>query len=419
MGSHSSSPHLFLFLLLSVVFFRPAAPAEALDGAAADEKQDRNALEIIIGGGGRQIDVDPSGITKTWRGRNVCKYKGFDCARLPDKGKVKGVTGVNLNGKGLGNSRGNLSLNGFIEKLEDLVYFHANTINFNSIFFKNISKKKLRYFYELDLSNNKLKGGFPRAVLSGNRLTFLDLRFNSLTGRLPPEVFDLDLRALFLNNNGFNGKIPDNIGRTRVFYLTLASNKFEGPLPESLVTNSTSNRLIEVLFTNNLLSGCLPYQIGLLKRNALFDVSINRLKGPIPHSFACLREMRLLNLSYNEFSGVVPETICKLPKLDKLSLQNNYFTQVGPECRKRILQKRLDVSMNCIIDLPRQRKPSDCKKFYLKPFKCPNERLLSKVPCKLDHLLADVDASESDPAQDIAPSPAYAALDPEYTYPHN
>lgn len=356
------------------------------------------------------------GVLKTWRGGNVCEYKGFACLVLPDEGE-KGVTGVDFNGFGLGGKNGSLPLDGFIDGLEDLVFFHTNSNKVTSLLTDKISK--FRYLFELDLSNNQLTGGFPPAVLTATNLTFLDLRFNDLRGPLPPEVFELDLRALFLNNDGFSGNIPVNIGRTPVFYLTLSSNEFVGPIPSSLGTGNTSEKLIEVLLLNNRLSGCLPYQIGLLKRNTVFDASINRLKGPIPQSFSCLSEMRLLNLSYNTLSGVIPESVCQLPNLISLSLQYNYFTQVGPQCRKLIKSKKLDVSMNCIIDLPSQRDQSECKKFYSKRTPCPSENLVSHVPCTLDHLLHDVDTSKSEVAQEIAASPTYAALDPERRYSHN
>nr|CAD1824927.1 unnamed protein product [Ananas comosus var. bracteatus] len=111
----------------------------------------------------------------------------------------------------------------------------------------------LRFFYELDVSNNKLTGAFPADVLSLNNATFLDLRFN---GPFPEQ-------------QQLHGAAPADLGLTPAQYLTLANNKFAGPIPSSI--GQAANTLLEVLFLNNLLSGCLPYEIGLLKKATVFD----------------------------------------------------------------------------------------------------------------------------------------------------
>ncbi|KAI6699271.1 hypothetical protein NL676_013595 [Syzygium grande] len=351
---------------------------------------------------------DPKNATATWvgKGKKICKYKGFSCATVPGY-KMLGLAGADFNGFGFCNDKGPLTIDDFIEDLPDLVFFHTNSNNITGRIPVKISK--IKYFYELDLSNNKLQGAFPMSVLGATNLTFLDLRFNSLIGPIPPQVFTLDLQVLFLNNNYFTGTIPENLGRTPVSYLTLANNKFTGPIPRSI--GQASKTLLEVLFLNNKLSGCLPYEIGLLKKTTIFDASINQLTGPIPQSFGCLQQMYRLNLSSNYLFGTVPETVCLLPKLKSLTLNNNYFTQVGPECRELIKKKRLNVRMNCILGLPSQRSPEECAAFFSKKIKCPNERSMLYVPCKISQSIAE-DASKGSLTREIAPapSPTYAAL---------
>lgn len=353
-------------------------------------------------------NCDPKKVTATWNGtgEKICKYRGFTCATVPGY-NMKGLAGIDFNSFGFCNDKGQLPIDNFIEKLPDLVFFHTNSNNITGRIPSNLSK--LKYFYELDLSNNKLRGAFPLTVLGATNLTFLDLRFNNLTGPIPAQVFTLDLEVLFLNNNEFNGAIPENLGKTPVSYLTLANNKFTGPIPRSI--GQTSKSLLEVLFLNNQLSGCLPYEIGLLKKTTTFDASINQLTGPIPHSFGCLQQMNQLNLSCNHLYGPVPETVCVLPKLSALTLNNNYFTQVGPECRKLILKKKLDVRMNCILGLPSQRSPAECDAFFSKKVKCPNEKSMRYVPCKISQSNAE-DPSKGSVTPEIAPapSPSYAAL---------
>ncbi|KAM1030981.1 hypothetical protein ACFX15_034122 [Malus domestica] len=324
-----------------------------------------------------KIKSDPKGFAKTWKGPNVCRYKGFVCAVHPVY-KQKTVSGIDINGAMLGGDNNKLPLDGFLDKLEDLVFFHANSNNFTGSV--PIGTAMLRYFYELDLSNNKLSGGFPYEVLTATNLTFLDLRFNFFAGPVPARVIKLDVDVLFLNNNCFTQQIPDDLGSSPAHYFTFANNNFTGPIPRSI--GQASRTLYEVLFLGNKLSGCLPYEIGYLNQATVFDASSNCLTGPIPASFACLAKIEFLNLAKNQLYGPVPEMVCMLSNLENLSLADNYFTEVGPECQKLIDRKKLDVSRNCILDQPNQRINEECATFFSMPIKCPNEKEMINIPCK-------------------------------------
>lgn len=313
-----------------------------------------------------------------------------------------------MNGQGISGRSGQVDLKDLIEDIsEDLVFFHINSNNFSG----NIPSEiiKVPRFYELDLSNNKFGGPFPKPILSTN-LTILDLRFNKFTGPLPPEVFQLDLDVLFLNNNEFSGNIPKNIGKLTVLYLSLARNKLTGSIPNSI--GEASRNLVEILLLDNQLSGCLPYEIGLLKNIRLFDASFNQLTGPIPYSFGCLDKLKIMNISNNHLYGEVPESLCKLGDLEKLQFKLNYLTQVGPECRKLIKNGVLDVSMNCIFDLPSQRTRKECQDFFSKSYVCPDaHRLTTYLPCKIPRSGEEETSRRTKEAMPPSPSyPSYAAL---------
>ncbi|KAJ0965363.1 hypothetical protein J5N97_026501 [Dioscorea zingiberensis] len=265
---------------------------------------------------------------------------------------------------------------GFVDRLPDLAIFHANSNNFSST---SPDLKNLKFFYELDFSNNNLTGPFPSNLLPLFNLTFLDLRFNHFVGAVPPAAFNLNVSILFLNNNNFSGPIPDNLGDTKAIYLTFANNHFTGPIPRSI--SRTSDTLLQVLFLNNKLSGCLPYEIGLLKKTTIFDAGSNCITGPIPLSFGCLRCMEELSFANNRLYGNVPDELCKIPKLTNLSLSGNYFTSLGESCWMLIKRKVLDVKHNCIPWLPDQRPKAECEKFFSKQkINCP---LIKYIPCKL------------------------------------
>ncbi|KAG8384347.1 hypothetical protein BUALT_Bualt04G0108700 [Buddleja alternifolia] len=324
------------------------------------------------------ITNDPQGIIETWTGDNVCNFRGFVCdTTISTKRRQVAIAKFN----GFNFSVKPQAIKILLEGLTDIIVFHVNTNNFIGEVPFGISK--ISSLFELDLSNNKLAGEFPKAILTATNLTFLDLRFNKLTGTLPPDVFKLDLDVLYLNNNQFTGNIPETLGKTPALYLTLANNKLTGPIPKTI--NQASNTLLEALLSGNQLSGCLPYELGLLKKAYLFDVSTNHLTGPIPHSFGCLQNMQYLNLSCNQFYGAVPESLCMVKNMFELTLKSNYFTEVGPECRNLIKKGRLDVRMNCILDLPSQRSAADCAAFFLKRPTCPDPKSMNYVPCKIGH----------------------------------
>ncbi|KAK4360645.1 hypothetical protein RND71_019597 [Anisodus tanguticus] len=195
----------------------------------------------------KTITSDPFGKTKTWVGKNICKdYEAFIC----DKNRIVGINfnGFNFDGK-------NLSFKNFIEKIKTLVIIHFNSNNFTVCFLPVVQSK----IEPTTAQYIACKRGFNR------------------------QVFTLDLDVLFLNNNGFSGTIPENLGRTAALFLTLANNKFTGGIPKSI--GNARETHFEVLFLNNQLFGCLPYEIGLLKLATVFDASKNKLTGPIPQSF--------------------------------------------------------------------------------------------------------------------------------------
>ncbi|XP_054792627.1 uncharacterized protein At4g06744-like [Prosopis cineraria] len=390
-------------------------------------RSEREALEIIIGGGGapspsddsppadclspflvkaRQVLLnfaktidDPNCFTSTWDPNDTpCNYKGVKCDAYPNQNKDQAVSGLDFNQAGFSGLKGSsLRLSGILDSIPELTFFHVNSNNFSGEVPKKIMEYK--FFFELDLSNNRLQGCFPMEVLSNNdKLLFLDLRFNSLTGPVPPELFTRDLDVIFINNNQFSGNLPWNFGHTRARYLTFANNRFTGRIPRSI--GNTSKTLTEVLFLGNQFSGCLPYEVGFLKKATVFDVSNNSLTGPIPESFACLEKIRFLNLAHNKFYGAVPESVCELPGIrndGNLTLRGNYFTEVGPICWKLIKSKVLDVSQNCIKGLPNQKSPEECYKFLSCVKPCADEQSLKVVPCRKYYPKYDETASPPAP----------------------
>ncbi|KAL0438844.1 UNVERIFIED_CONTAM: hypothetical protein Slati_2367400 [Sesamum latifolium] len=269
------------------------------------------------------ITSDPLNMTASWVGADICNYRGFYCESPPDNKSTIALASIDFNGFQLSAP----TLDGFLDQLPDIALFHANSNNFAGAISPNIAK--LQYLYELDISNNKFSGPFPTALLGMDSLSFLDVRFNSFSGAIPQQLFSKDLDALFINNNNFMMRLPDTIGSGRILYLTPANNKFFGPIPRGIA--KALENLSEILLLNNLLSGCLPYELGLLKQAVVFDAGNNFLTGPLPFSLACLEKLEVLNFSGNLLYGHIPEVLCGLGNLANLSLSDNYFLEADQE----------------------------------------------------------------------------------------
>ncbi|XP_004505256.1 uncharacterized protein At4g06744-like [Cicer arietinum] len=325
---------------------------------------------------------DSTGYTNNWKkSASVCNFNGILCDTFPNTIE-QAVAGLDLNQARLsGKECTDIPLNGILDSIQELTFFHVNSNNFSGSIPKQITN--YLYFYELDLSNNNLIGEFPNEVIQSKQLVFLDLRFNHLYGSIPSQLFEKDLDVIFINNNQFTQCLPENFGSTPARYLTFAHNQFTGQIPKSI--GNAFKTLTEVLFLGNKFEGCLPFEIGYLKKATVFDVSQNLLTGPIPASFGCLEKIQFLNLASNKFYGTVPESVCVLPGIrnnGNLSLSDNYFTSIGPACWSLIKYRILDVSKNCIPGIPNQRSPRECYEFQCKKKACSNHESLSYVPCK-------------------------------------
>ncbi|KAL6527367.1 hypothetical protein OROGR_016457 [Orobanche gracilis] len=322
------------------------------------------------------ITSDPFNITDTWTGADVCRYTGFYCEAPPDDESAIAIASIDFNGFGLSSP----SIVGFLDQLPDIAIFHANSNRFSGPFPPTIVG--LPYLYELDISNNLFSGPVPPSIFRMDGLSYLDVRFNHFTGSIPPEIFTGDIDFLFLNNNDFMARLPDEIGPdTNILYLTLANNKFFGPIPRGI--SRALSGLSEILLLNNLLSGCLPYELGLLKDAVVFDAGNNNLTGPLPFSLGCMENLEVLDFAGNMLYGNIPDVICGLGKLVNLSLSDNYFTRAGPRCMGLMKNGVLDARKNCIPGQGSQRPVAECAAFFARSLYCPYSDTYSKIPCSL------------------------------------
>lgn len=251
----------------------------------------------------KAIYSDPLHTTSNWVGPDVCEYTGVFCSPALDDPKVSVVAGIDLNHADIA---GYLPVE--LGLLTDVALFHINSNRFCGIIPKTFSR--LTLMHELDVSNNRFVGPFLSVVLEMHNLKFLDIRFNNFQGELPPELFDMDLDALFLNDNLFTSHIPENLGNSPVSVLVLANNKIKGCIPKSI--GKMSQTLNEIVLLSNELSGCLPSEVGLLGNATVVNLKSNSLSGVLPKTLKGIGLICELDVSDNMLTGFVSESICKL-----------------------------------------------------------------------------------------------------------
>lgn len=121
----------------------------------------------------------------------------------------------------------------------------------------------------MDLSNNQLSGALPALPPA---LRSLDVSNNSLTGPLP--VFGPALEMLSADNNLLGGDVA-SLNLSTIQYLSLANNSLSGLLTSGLLS---SQRLLLLDLSDNVLSGSLPQALALPATMALF-LGGNQLTG--------------------------------------------------------------------------------------------------------------------------------------------
>uniref|UniRef100_A0A0D9Y021 Cell wall hydroxyproline-rich glycoprotein n=1 Tax=Leersia perrieri TaxID=77586 RepID=A0A0D9Y021_9ORYZ len=247
----------------------------------------------------RAIYSDPKNFTGGWVGPDVCAYFGVACAPAIDDPAVTVVAGVDLNG---GDIAGYLPAE-IGSHLNDLALFHINSNRFCGIIPETFSQ--LTLLHELDVSNNRFVGVFPEVVLRTPVLRFLDIRFNDFEGELPPELFEKELDAVFVNSNRFVGRIPENFGDSPASVVVLANNRFDGCIPRSV--GRMKGTLDEMILLNNRLDGCIPPEIGELANTTVVDVAGNLFVGSLPEEIGDMGKLERLDVSRNQLAGEVPE----------------------------------------------------------------------------------------------------------------
>lgn len=162
----------------------------------------------------------------------------------------------------------------------------------------------IRSLKELSLANNRFSGIISKRIALLSNLTILELHVNELTGELPSEIGSLSgLEQLQLHTNSLNGTLPHSLMNcSNLTTLLLRNNHFAGEI--SILDFSKLPRLQGVDLGNNSFTGTIPDSLCLCRSITAVRLAYNQLIGEVPPCMASLRSLIHFSVSDNYLSNV-------------------------------------------------------------------------------------------------------------------
>ncbi|KAG4123099.1 hypothetical protein ERO13_D11G299700v2 [Gossypium hirsutum] len=271
----------------------------------------------------------------------------------------------------------------------------------------------------LYIDKNLISGDIPDCWNDWQLLELLNLGSNNLTGKIPPSLWNLNLRMLNLRNNTLFGELPSTLQNSpHLIMLDLSENHFSGNVP-AWIGDKLSNLVILSLRSNNF-DGHIPHKICDLQFLQNLDLAHNNISGVIPKCFNNLTAMATTNktnnfvfsesvdaalviliallvlkgredeygstlglvmsmdLSANSLTGEIPKEIGSLAGLLSLNFSGNLLTGNIPDSiGKMELMESLDLSMNRLNgEIP----PSFSNLNFLNHFNVSYNNLTGQIP---------------------------------------
>jgi Leucine-rich repeat (LRR) protein len=235
----------------------------------------------------------------------------------------------------------------------------------------------------LIMPNNNLSGAIPPELGNLEQLIQLDLPQNNLTENIPASLGNLSLlmRMDFFDND-ISGQIPNSLGNlTNLEVLALNRNLLSGDIPRDLgdLTN-----LIWLLLNDNMLTGRIPNHLGNLSNLEILSIHTNNLTGGIPSRLRNLSSIRQLIMYSNNLSGNLPRFLGDLNTLEFLELGDNEFSnRIPPEIGNLNSLITLNLSQN---SLRREIPPELGMLSSLENLLLQENRLFGQIPGELGDL---------------------------------
>lgn len=182
------------------------------------------------------------------------------------------------------------------------------------------------YVFEINLSENNLKGKFPDMLHRLSRLETIVLDRNALTGPVPDYMLQkcFSLQVLSAQYNQLSGPLAINnfceLSALREVWLT--GNKLVGRIQEGVIKLTA---LTHLSLAKNAFEGSIPAGIGKLHNLVYLSLAENCLTGQLPPSMIALHQLQTLSLHNNRLTGKVPDWLFALTCLEDVYIFNNAF----------------------------------------------------------------------------------------------
>ena len=109
-----------------------------------------------------------------------------------------------------------------------------------------------------------------------------------MSGTIPSELGNANLRQLSLSENRLSGTIPSELGDlASLTVLNLGDNELNGSIPSAL---GALTNLAELSLASNQLNGEIPPELGNLTNLGLLRLAGNRLSGCVPEAWRNIEE---------------------------------------------------------------------------------------------------------------------------------
>ncbi|TKW31162.1 hypothetical protein SEVIR_2G086700v4 [Setaria viridis] len=349
MGALRNKVQLPLALVL-VILLQPCLPYLQVDAAAHHGGVSLRSQQAALLQWKTTMGSPPA-LDSWWHQTSPCNWTGVECGAVRHgHRRPLVVTVISLPHAGI---EGRLSELNF-SALPFLAYLDLRYSSLHGEIPPAItSLSALSY---LDLTGNLLHGSIPSDIGNLGRLNqYLGLSFNNLTGSIPASFGNLSMLVDFsIHQNMITGSIPEELGKlTSLEYFEISSTMVTGRIPESLGNLTKLNLLY---LHSNHLSGPIPPSLGNLRGLGDLQLYNNRLSGGIPITLANLTKLNTLYLNENELSGLVPQEIGMLRNLSKLVLSTNQQSGTIPSSLGNLTRLNLlELSENQFVgSIPRE-----------------------------------------------------------------
>jgi Leucine-rich repeat (LRR) protein len=218
--------------------------------------------------------------------------------------------------------------------LSQLQLLQASHNNFTGVV-GGLFCKGHRSLDKLDVSYNQFTydtnagGSFPHHLLTLFNLTHLDLSNNPLRGSFPKQLFppkipNKEMEYFSVHKTLMFGTFPDLHQLIMIKHLDLSTNNFNGALPSYFGDSNTRLEILHLSDNPQVTRGAIPSNF--IQLSNLRELSLRGLKieGTIPTYIGTnLSNLVLLDLGVNNFTNTVPANLANLKSLEYLLLNGN------------------------------------------------------------------------------------------------